>query len=102
MARYDFKCDCGCEREVVALMKDSDNPVTCECGQQMQKCISLPSTDLVNNVRYSNAMGVNPRRIAEMERKYPGSRYDQKGRLEITSRKDKLHKIRERGLVEFE
>ena len=101
MPIYTWKCDCGREQEVVRPMKDYDKPVVCECGQDMQRIISLPSTDMVNNVRYSNSMGVNPKRIAEMERRYPDSRYTPDGRLIVNSRKDKMKKLKQRGLVEF-
>ena len=102
MPIYEFRCDCGREKEKMLLMKDSETSVLCECGQTMYKIISLPSTDLVNNVRYSNSMGVNPKRITEMERKYPGSRYTPDGRLIVNSRKDKLKKIKERRMAEIE
>ena len=102
MPTYEYKCNCNRTKEVFAPMKDSDKAVVCECGQKMCRIISLPSTDMVNNVRYSNSMGVNPRRIPEMERRYEGSRYTPDGRLIVNNRKDKLHKMAERGLVEFE
>jgi len=102
MAVYEYKCDCGIEKEVISSMKDSDTPVQCVCGQRMKRIISLPNTDLVNNVRYSSSMGVNPKRIPESERMYPGSRYTPDGRLIVNNRKDKLMKMAQRGYVEFE
>ena len=102
MALYEWKCDCGRDKEVFASMKESGTKVECACGQDMHRIISLPSTDMVNHVRYSSSMGVNPNKIKEMERKYPGSRYTPDGKLTVNSRKDKLNKMRERGLIEFE
>ena len=101
MPIYQYKCDCSRTKETISPMKDSDAEVICICGQSMQKVISLPNTDLVENVRYSSAMGVNPRQIASMERKYPGSRYTPDGKLIVNSRKDKLIKMKERNLHEI-
>lgn len=102
MPRYEYKCDCGCEKEIFAPMKDCYKKVICECGQEMCKIISLPNTDIVENVRYSTAMGVNPRQIPQAMKMYPGSVYTPDGRLIIRSRKDKLKKMKERGKCELE
>ena len=83
-------------------MSDSNKPVRCVCGKKMARVISLPNTDIVENVRLSNSMGVNPRQIPEAMRKYPGSEYSPDGRLIVHSRKDKLQKMKQRSLVEFE
>ncbi len=102
MPIYQYKCACSRKKEIFATMSESGAKVKCECGQIMQRIVSLPSTDIVNNVRYSNSMGCNPRQIPEMMRKYPGSRYTPDGKLIVNSRKDKLLKLRQRNLVEFE
>jgi hypothetical protein len=47
-------------------------------------------------------MGVSPKQIKEAERRFPGSKYDSKGRLEILNRKDKLKKAKERGYKELD
>ena len=93
MPIYEYSCDCNWTTEVIAPMKDYNKPVVCVCGKNMQRIISLPNTDMINNVRFSNSMGVNPRQIPEMERKYPNSRYTPDGKLIVNSRKDKLHKM---------
>ena len=101
MPVYPYLCDCGREEDVYAPMKDSAQVHMCECGQKMCKVITMPNTDLVHNERYSSSMGVNPKRIREMEQRYAGSRYTPDGRLIVTSRKDKLRKMKERGLTEI-
>ena len=76
--------------------------IKCErCNLPARKMVSRVNTDLTNNERYSNSMGVNPRQIPEAERLYPGSRYTPDGRLIVMSRKDKLRKIKQRNLIEF-
>jgi putative FmdB family regulatory protein len=102
MPNYAYKCDCGREKEQYAKAKDYEKPIDCECGGIMRRIITLPSTDIVENKRYSSVMGVNPSKIAESMRKYPGSVYTPDGRLVVNNRKDKLKKLRERGMVEYE
>ena len=55
-----------------------------------------------SRVRLSNSMGVHPKRISAAEKRYPGSKYTPDGRLIVNSRQDKLRKMKERNLVEFE
>jgi putative FmdB family regulatory protein len=102
MPIYEYKCDCGLITEVIAKRYKPSTYATCKCGKRAKKIISLPNTDLKENIRYSSAMGVNPRQIKEAEKRFPGSKYDQKGRLEVLNRKDKLKKAKERGLTELD
>lgn len=102
MPLYEYKCDCGRAKEQLSAIKDCTKHIECECGQSMQRIISLPNTNIVNNVRYSSTMGCNPKQIPAMMRKYPGSRYTPDGRLEVNSRKDKLIKMKQRGMTESE
>lgn len=104
MPIYEYRC--SCTKEVIEIITPKYEPseyITCpECGRKAKKIISLPNTDLKENIRYSSAMGVNPRQIPQAMKTYPGSEYDHKGRLKVTSRKDKLKKAKERGLSELE
>ena len=59
------------------------------------------STDLVNNERFSEAMGVQPHQIDEAMQKFPGSEYNAEGALKIESRKHKLYEMKRRGYAEL-
>lgn len=101
MPIYDYKCpDCKRSKEQYARPENYEKPIPCDCGGQMCRCISLPGTDMKENIRYSSTMGCNPNKINENMRKYPGSRYTSDGRLIVRSRNDKLKKMKERGLIE--
>ena len=102
MPIYEYKCDCGVHKEQYAKFKDYMKPILCECGQDMIRVITLPNTDMVENVRYSSTMGCNPNKINENMKKYPGSTYTPDGRLVVRSRNDKLKKLKQRGLAEAE
>jgi hypothetical protein len=105
MVIYEYICKCGAIVEKVFKKTPKYRPssyLTCKCGLRAARHLTAPSTDLVNNVRYSNSMGVNIRQIPEAMRKYLGSEYDHKGRLKIKNRKHKLFEMKRRRLVEFE
>ena len=55
---------------------------------------------MVENHRWSTAMGCNPDQIPEMMKRFPGSEYNADGDLLVRSRHDKLKKMKERGLCE--
>ena len=111
MPEYGYRCDtCNENFDGHATIAQRDEPNLCpSCGNlgnrdveyELQTCSAFDETTK-EHVRYSNSMGVNPRQIPAMMRKYPGSRYTPDGRLEVIGRKDKLKKMKERGLVEFE
>jgi len=110
MPSYSFYCpDCGHFDNICIVSRRNDE---CECpnckkmcnrdvAHEMQNCSAFDET-CKEHIRYSNVMGVLPKRIKEMEKKYPGSRYTPDGRLIVNSRQDKLKKMKERGYVEFE
>jgi putative FmdB family regulatory protein len=103
MPIYEYKCpNCGTIEEVFVQNYDPEQYIKCKCGSRKKKMISLPNTDLKNNERFSNVMGVNPRQIKEAEKRFPGSKYTPDGRLIINSRQDKKKKMKERGLTELE
>jgi hypothetical protein len=76
-----------------------------EVNPEIERCRSkvfAVNTDLVNNERYSEAMGVTEEQIPEAMRTFPGSEYDSTGRLLIRNRKHKLAEMKRRGYVEFD
>jgi len=110
MPSYSFYCpNCGHFDNICTISQRND---ACECPNckqmcgrdvehELQNCGNFDET-CKNHVRLSNSMGVLPKRIKEMEKKYPGSKYTPDGRLIVNSRKDKLLKMKQRGLVEYE
>jgi hypothetical protein len=60
------------------------------------------NTDLVNNERWSESMGVTPEQIPEALQTFPGSTYDSDGRLLIKNRKHKLYEAKRRGYAELD
>ena len=103
MPIYDFKCKDGHISEELMSIHRAAKSIQCHtCGKKAKRIISNINTDLVENVRYSEAMGVNVEQIPEAMRTFPGSEYHpETGALKITSRKDKLAKMKERGYVEY-
>jgi putative FmdB family regulatory protein len=104
MPLYEYICSCDKKPiEIIALKYEPSTYITCpKCGKRAKKIISLPNTDLVNNERFSGAMGVNIRQIEQAKKIYPGSEYDKKGRLLIKNRKHKLYEAKRRGLSELD
>lgn len=42
MPNYRYKCpECGKEKQEVKLMRQSDDPVYCECGEEMKKIYGI-------------------------------------------------------------
>ena len=106
MPMYEFKCKkCDLIFEKFESMAKCEEDQECiACGGSGQRLLSLANTDLVNNVRISRSMGLNPKQIAsgEAERLHPGATWTPKGDMIIHSRKEKLQRMKERGMCEFE
>lgn len=43
MPIYEYKCDCGCEREVILPFTEAEREIECACKQVMRKKFSLAS-----------------------------------------------------------
>jgi len=80
-------------------MEDFEKDQPCECSGDGKRCISLPNTDMVANVRYSETLGVHPDQVADGSafKMHPGASFDAQGRLRINNRKEKLQRIKERN-----
>lgn len=102
MPIYEYHCDsCNEEKEVFLRRMRPCKTIECKCGKKMTRLFSQVNTDLVNNERWSWAMGVNQRQIPEAMKRYPGSVYNSKGQCRVSHRKEKLKRMKQRGLVEF-
>ena len=56
---------------------------------------------VTENERWSISMGCPPSQVAEMRKRFPNSTYDDRGRLLVKNRRDKLRQMKERGMVEW-
>jgi len=103
MPIYEYQCHEGHITEVYLKTPKPCGYIPCdECGRNAKRMFSEFNTDCVERERLSNSMGCHPDQIEEFERRFPGSRYTPDGRLRTMSRKDKLKKMKERGLVELD
>lgn len=109
MPTYGYRCkEHGPFDDMCAISHRNDATQCPQCGALSQRDTewelnTATDFDITTKVtRYSNAMGCQPSQIKEMERRYPGSRYRSDGALEVVGRKDKLHKMKERGMAEFD
>ena len=76
-----------------------------EVNPEIERCRSKRysvNTDLVNNERWSESMGVTEEQIPEAMKTFPGSTYDSTGRLLIKNRKHKLFEAKRRGYAELD
>jgi len=49
MPIYEYRCDCGGERDEILPLADSDKVQVCECGKIMERKISVCSFVIVHN-----------------------------------------------------
>ncbi len=43
MPLYEFMCECGNEKDILLSFGEADQSQTCECGEVMQRKVSLSS-----------------------------------------------------------
>lgn len=104
MPIYVYKCESGHVSDEFMQKFTPPKTVVCPtCSKKAKRFYGgeTVNTDLVNNERYSDAMGVTEEQIPEAMRTFPGSEYDSTGRLLIKNRKHKLAEMKRRGYVEF-
>jgi len=54
----------------------------------------------IENIRWSDAMGINPDQRAEFGKKFPWMEFDREGRCKVSSRHEKLKIMKARGFTE--
>jgi len=71
MPIYEYKCECGNEKDVLLSFQNS-KPQVCECGRIMQRMISIPSfvmkqtgNQMALDTLNSNAIGGKRKAMAE-------------------------------------
>lgn len=105
MPFYDFKCEkCGKIFDELLPMSKSSQPQKCECGGTAVKIYTNSRIDatMVDNERWSWALGVNEDQIPEFQQKFPDWKFDSQGRVLVKNRQDKLKKLKQRGFVELD
>jgi len=107
MPIYCFSCSTHGTFDAVGAIKDENNTHKCpECSNickrdyatELKSKVGIDA--LESNERWSRSMGVMPNQIKEAERLYPGSVYNSRGDLLVSSRQDKLRKMKARGMRE--
>jgi hypothetical protein len=103
---YEFHCDiCDCTEQVIKDMKHAPRHRTCQtCKKPMRKVYGAGvDATMKENHRYSMAMGVNPQRIPDAMKAFPGSQYHpETGDLLVKSRQHKKFEMARRGLMEID
>lgn len=105
MPTYDFECEeCEDIQEEFFTMKQVPSEVVCDsCGGRSKKKFPTPMINNCDNVRMSRNLGYSPIQLnnpaarAEIDKHHPGAVYDEKGRMEIRNRADKLRRIKEKS-----
>ena len=109
MPTYGYRCE-KCDLVFRDLNTISNRATTdCECGgkanRDMDAELALSRGHspkwVTENERWSRSMGVPIKQLAQFRKKYPHSTYDNKGRLLIKSRSDKMRQAKEREFVEL-
>jgi putative FmdB family regulatory protein len=111
MPFYAYKCQkCGLVFRDLATITERNDPVDCEkegCCGKAHRAVGAELAPrsgqkwVTDNPRWSRSMGVPPMQVEEFRKRFPGSVYDDNGRLLIKNRKDKLRQMKERGFVEL-
>jgi putative FmdB family regulatory protein len=107
MPDYLFKCyDCDEEVEVTCTMSKRPKSLPCpKCGKDIFQHFGgrKLTNGFKDNPRESRAMGVHPSQIGQAMKKWPGSEYNPRtGRLKIRNRTEKMTRLRQRGLIEYD
>ena len=105
MPTYVYRCTEGHVTEDVIPRMDPKPMVDCKvCGQPSSRSYrdEAKNTDIIDNERWSESMGVTPEQVPEAMRTFPGSVYDSSGRLLIKNRKHKIQEMKRRGYAELD
>jgi hypothetical protein len=104
MPIYCYRCkNDHITEKFVAAMQPYISCKCDECGMKARRSFrdEQKNTDCVHNERWSDSMGVQPHQVAEAEKTFPGSTYNEEGQLLIKSRKHKKHEMKRRGYAEI-
>ena len=109
MPSYRARCEkCDEIFEYFSSIYNRNSPPSCECGGSTVRNIEAELASVgsrpkwvTDNPRWSLSMGVPQASLEEYRKRFPNSTYDDRGRLLIKNRKDKLRQIKERDMVEL-
>jgi len=86
-----------------------NDPVRCKCGEMANRDVEAEFKSVedrhkwvTDNERWSLSMGVPAAQLDEFRKRFPNSTYDNKGRLLIKNRKDKIRQMNERNFCELD
>ena len=108
MPSYAASCKCGKIFQYISTISARNDPVECECGLMANRDVEAELAVgsrvkwVSDNPRWSISMGVPPNQVDEFRKRFPGSTYDNGGRLLVKNRKDKLRQANERSMVELD
>jgi putative FmdB family regulatory protein len=108
MPDYGYICeDCG-NFHAINTIANRGKTECPNCGKDCERDVEYELNsgfDLnvgTDHERWSISMGVPPSQVNDFRKRFPGSTYDDRGRLLIKNRKDKLRQCRERGMCELD
>jgi hypothetical protein len=108
MPEYVAKCSCGKTFRYSSLISNRNEPTECECGLMANRDVGAEFKSIgdrhkwvTDNERWSLSMGVPVAQLDEFRKRFPNSTYDDRGRLLIKNRKDKLRQMKERDFCEL-
>ena len=100
MPIYDFKCR-RCQEVAELIVPVGKDIVVCPgCGDMAEKIFSPPTAGdatMIDNERFSDAMGINPDQLPAFMKQFPGSEYNSEGQLKIKNREHKKLEMKRRG-----
>jgi len=112
MPLYSYKCDrCGWKFDKFSTIKARNNPKKCpKCKNftgKRDRETEFARKGRFNELdaehpRWSWALGVHPADIPEAIKVHPGAVFDEKGRMLIRNRKEKLQRLKEAKMVELD
>lgn len=108
MPSYTYTCKCcGKTFSSIETISKRNEPTECECGGLAERDIEAELAPgkvtklITDNERWSWSMAVPANQREEYKKKFPNHVLDDKGRVLIKNRKDKLQKMKDRGFVEY-
>jgi putative FmdB family regulatory protein len=108
MPNYLYRCTkCDEVFEAFSLVKNRNKKKRCKCGAKAKRDekAELQSMGRFNETmkelpRWSRALGVNITQLPEARKLWPDWTFNEKGDVLVTSRQDKLQKMKARGMAE--
>jgi len=110
MPNYSAKCtNCYKKFRYSSTIAKRNEPPWCSCGSFTVRDIEAEFAAVgdrhkwvTDNERWSLSMGVPVAQLDEFRKRFPNSTYDNKGRLLIKNRKDKIRQMNERNFCELD